>query len=141
MEHGFGWCARRPRCAAIAALTAKPCRVSARAYHLQQVGLAAEQMGAAGDVEKQPMRRIERHQRGKTVAPVGDVVQNGGIGGGIGIEHGYLGTDRPRIGQRLANLEPEPRRGIVHRIDLQCVVLFGDDDGGIVATPVVAARL
>ena len=73
----------------------------------QQVGLAAEQMGAAGDVEKQPMRRIERHQRGKTVAPVGDVVQCFGIGGRIGVEHCYVGTDRPRIGQRLADLEPD----------------------------------
>ena len=32
-------------------------------------GLAAEQMHAAGDVEKQAVRGIERHQRGETVAP------------------------------------------------------------------------
>ena len=102
------------------------------AYRLQQRGLAAEQMRAAGDVEEQTMRRIERHQRGETVAPVGDVVQGFGVGGRIGVEHFYLWTDRPRVGQRQADLEPEPRRGIVHRIDLQRVVLLGDDDGGIV---------
>lgn len=45
------------------------------AQKLQQRRLAAEQMGAAGDVEKQAMRRIERHQRRKAVAPVGDIVQ------------------------------------------------------------------
>ena len=45
------------------------------AKHLHQRGLAAEQMGAAGDVEKQPMRRIQRHQRREAVAPVGDVDQ------------------------------------------------------------------
>ena len=50
-------------------------------------GLAAEQMGAAGDVEKQAMRSIERHQRREAVAPVGDVIQRPGVGGFIGIEH------------------------------------------------------
>ena len=37
-------------------------------------------MGAAGDVEKQPMRRIERHQRREAVAPVGDVVERLAVG-------------------------------------------------------------
>ena len=57
------------------------------AQHLHQRRFAAEQMGAAGDVEKQAMRGIERHQRREAVAPVGDVVQQAGVGGFIGIEH------------------------------------------------------
>ena len=72
---------------AIAALTAKPCRGQRAAHHLHQRGLAAEQMGAAGNVEKQAMRGIQRHQRGEAVAPVGDIVQRLGVGGLIGIEH------------------------------------------------------
>ncbi len=50
-------------------------------------GLAAEQMGTAGDVEKQAMRRIDRHQRRETIAPVGNGIQRPGVGGFIGIEH------------------------------------------------------
>ncbi len=110
----------------------KPLPRQRSAYRLHQRGLAAEQMRAAGDVEKQTMRRIERHQRRKTVAPVGDVVQGFAIGGRIGVEHFYMRTDRPRIGQRQADLKPETRGGIVQRVNLQRVVLLGDDDGGIV---------
>ena len=50
-------------------------------------GLAAEQMHAAGDVEKQAVRRIERHQRGKAVAPFGDGIQRVSVGGFVGIVH------------------------------------------------------
>ncbi len=57
------------------------------AQHLHQRRFAAEQMGAAGDVEKQAMRGVERHQRREAIAPVGDVVQQAGVGGFIGIEH------------------------------------------------------
>ena len=50
-------------------------------------GLAAEQMHAAGDVEKQAVRGIERHQRREAVAPIGDGVQRVGVGGFVGIVH------------------------------------------------------
>ena len=82
------------------------------AHDLQQRGLAAEQMGAAGDVEKQPMRRIERHQRREAVAPVGDVVQRLAVGGLVGVEHRQFGTDRAGIGERQAD-----RRGRSARPD------------------------
>ena len=71
----------------MAALTAKPCTVSTLAHQSHHRGLAAEQMGTAGDVEKQAMRRIDRHQRRETIAPVGDGIQRPGVGSFIGIEH------------------------------------------------------
>ena len=52
-----------------------------------QRAFAAEQMGAAGDVEEQAMWSIERHQRREAVAPVRDIIQCPGIGRFIGIEH------------------------------------------------------
>ena len=88
---------------AIAALTAKPRRAQRAAHDLQQRALAAEQMGAAGDVEIQPMRRIERHQRREAVAPVGDVIERLGVGDLIGIEHRQFGTDGAGIGERQAD--------------------------------------
>ena len=115
---------------AIAALTTKPCRVSAPHRVCSSARFAAEQMGAAGDVEKQPMRGIERHQRREAIAPVGDIVQRLGVGDLIGIEHRQFRTDRAGIGERQADLEAGARRDIIERIDLQRVVLFGDDDGG-----------
>ena len=115
---------------AIAALTAKPCRVQRAAQHLHQRRFAAEQMGAAGDVEKQAMRGIERHQRREAVAPVGDVVQQVGVGGFIGIEYPYLRTDRAGIGERQADFEAKTRGGVIQRRNLQRVVLPGDDNAG-----------
>ena len=106
---------------AIAALTAKPWRVSAPVSVPQQRRLAAEQMGAAGDVEEQPVRRIERHQRREAVAPVGDVLQRLAVGGFIGVVHGEFGTDGAGIGERQADGETgarPPRRG--HRAAARC---------------------
>ena len=91
---------------AIAALTAKPCTVSAPHSSLQQRGLAAEQMGAAGDVEKQAMRRIERHQRREAVAPVGDVVERLGVGRLVGVDGP---SDAGQIARALASGRPIAR--------------------------------
>ena len=88
-------------------------------------------MGATGDVEKQAMRGIERDQRREAVAPVGDIVQGRGVGSRIGVEHFQMRTDRPRVGERQTDLEAETGGSIIQRVNLQRVVLLGDDDGGI----------
>jgi len=76
------------------------------------------------------MRRIERHQRGETVAPVGDVVEQFGIMRLIRVEHDKMRADGPGICQRHADVEAIMRRRVVERIKLQRVMLFGDDDAG-----------
>jgi hypothetical protein len=76
------------------------------------------------------MRGIERHQRREAIAPVGDIAKRLGIGDRIGIEHRQFRTDRAGIGERQADLEAGTRREIVERIDLQRVVLLGDNDVG-----------
>ena len=109
----------------------------------QQRRLAAEQMGTAGDVEEQPVGRIERHQRREPVAPVGDIFQRLAIGGLVGIEHRQFRTHRAGIGQRQADVEVEPRRRIVDGINHERIVLLGDNDAwrivrtllGIVPSP------
>ena len=95
-------------------------------------GLAAEQMHAAGDVEKQAVRGIERHQRGEAVAPFGNGVQRVGVGGFIGIVHPHLRADGAGIGERQADIEAETRGRVVERKNLQRVVLLGDDDAGFI---------
>ncbi len=97
---------------------------------LQQRTLAAEQMGAAGDVEIEPMRRIERHQRREAVAPVGDIVERLAVGDFIGVEHRQLRADRTGIGKRQADRESGVHSGFVERMDQNGVVLLGDDDAG-----------
>ena len=115
---------------AIAALTAKPRRRQRAAHDLQQRAFAAEQMGAAGDVEIEPMRRIERHQRRKAVAPVGDVIERLAVGDLVGVEHRQLGADRAGIGERQADREAGAHGQIVERVNQNGVVLLGDDDAG-----------
>jgi len=90
-------------------------------------------MGAAGDIEKQAMRGIQRHQRREAVAPVGDGIQRVSVGGFIGIEHKQMRTDGTGIGQWQADLKTEMGRGVIQRGNLQRVVLFGDDDAGLFA--------
>ena len=107
---------------------AAPCQRAA--HDLQQRALAAEQMGAAGNVEIQPVRRIERHQRREAVAPVGDIVERLSVGDLIGVEHRQFGADGAGIGERQADREAGAHGQIVEGIDQQRVVLLGDDDAG-----------
>ena len=65
-------------------------------------------MRAAGDVEQQPVRRIEADQRRVAVAPVGDRFEQAPVGLRIGIRDGELRIHRARVGERHAGLEPEP---------------------------------
>ena len=104
------------------------------ADRLQHRSLAAEQMRATADVEKQAMRRIERHQRREAIAPVGNVVQRPAVGRLVGIEHLHVRDDGARIGERQADIEAEARRCIVQCKNLQRIVLLGDDDAGPVGS-------
>jgi hypothetical protein len=87
-------------------------------------------MGAAGDVEQQAMRGIERHQRGETVAPFGDGVQRVRVGSFIGIIDPHLRTDGAGIGERQADFEAKLGSRIVERKNPQHVVLPGNDNAG-----------
>jgi hypothetical protein len=95
--------------------------------------LAAEQMCATGDIEEQPVRGIERHQRREAVAPIGDVAERLRIGHDIGVEHTQIRTHRPRIGQRLADVQAEALGGLVQRMDHQRIVVLDDDDARLIA--------
>ena len=106
----------------------------------QQRRLAAEQMGAAGDVEEQPMRRIERHQRREAVAPVGDIFQRLAIGGLVGVIDRQFGTNGAGIGERQADGETGTGSRFVDGIEHQRVVLFRDDDARKFIQPVVCRR-
>ncbi len=110
----------------------KPLRGQDAAQQPHHRGLAAEQMRAAGDIEKQAVRGIERHQRGEAVAPTGNGVQRVSIGGFIGIVHLHLGADGAGIGERQPDIETETRGRVVERKNLQRVVLPGDDDTGLI---------
>ena len=132
---------RTDRCAGNRGADGKALPRQRAANHLHQFGFAAEQMRATGDVEEQAVRGIQRHQRREAVAPVGDGVQCLRIRGLVGIEYLYVRADRAGIGQRQAHFKPETGRGIVECGNLQRVVLFGDDDAGLVSTQhVVVAR-
>ena len=80
----------------------------------RQRRLAAEQMRAAGDVEQQPVRRIEPDQRRIAVAPVGDRFEQREVGMRVRIRDRDPRMHRARVGERHADLEAERRRGVVH---------------------------
>ena len=67
--------------------------------------LAAMQMGDAGDVQQQPVRRVERRQRGDAARPMGEAAQPGGIGLRRMRVQRDLGQDGLGIGQGLAGAE------------------------------------
>jgi hypothetical protein len=65
----------------------KTLRAQARHTSAHQRGFAAEQMGAAGDVEKQPCGESSATKRREAIAPFGDVIECLCVGNFIGIEH------------------------------------------------------
>ncbi len=89
---------------------------------------AAEQMRTTGDVEEEPVGRVEANQRRIAVAPVGDRCKQSGVGIGIGIGRRQRRIHGARIGQRQARQETQARGGIVHRGDPQRGFHRSDDD-------------
>ena len=68
----------------------------------KQAGLAAEEMSAAGDVEHQPVRGIERHQRRETLAIGRKPGQEPLVLLGLGGQGGQVRDAGARIGQGQA---------------------------------------
>ena len=66
-------------------------------------GLAAEQMRAAGNVEHQPVGRLEPDQRCVAVAPVGDRFEQREVRMLVGIRDPDLRIHRACVGQRHAD--------------------------------------
>lgn len=91
--------------------------------------LAAEEMGAAGDVEHDARGCVDPDQRGVAVAPVGDRVEQPLVGRGIARRDLERGMARARIGKRRADREAQARGRIVHRRDPQRALdHVGDDE-------------
>jgi len=76
------------------------------------------------------MRRIERHQGGEAIAPVGDVFERLAVGDLVGVEHREFRADRAGIGERQADREAGADGCFVQRMDQDGVVLLGNDDAG-----------
>ena len=97
----------RMKVEATAALTIKPRRPSASHSNLQQRAFAAEQMRAAGNVEMQTVRWIERHQRREAVAQSAMSFER--LARPQPRQHrtpSTVGTDRRGIGERQPDRRP-----------------------------------
>ena len=81
-------------------------------------------MGTAGDVEKQAVRRIDRHQRGEAVAPVGNGIQRLASAASSASYTRKCGQMARALASGRPILEAEMRGGIVERENLQRVVFL-----------------
>jgi hypothetical protein len=91
--------------------------------------LAAEEMGAAGDVEHDARGRIDPDQRGVAVAPVGDRFEQPLVGRGIARRDLQRGMARACIGKRKTDREAQARGCVVQRRDPQRALdQVGDDE-------------
>ena len=75
--------------------------------------LASEQMGAAADVEQQPVRRIESDPRGQKIRPVPQGAQQRRFPGFVGGLDRKIRADRASVGQRKAGVQPVFPRDLV----------------------------
>ena len=76
--------------------------------------LAIREMRASRDVEQQPVRRIERHERRPAIGIVGQALEQAVIGGGVEIGDDERRHAGARIGERQAGREAEGERRLVH---------------------------
>ena len=77
----------------------------ARQDVVEHGAFAAEKMGAAGDVEKQAVGPVQRHQRGVAVAPVGEAFEQAAVGLRIGFDDVDRRMHGARIGDAHAALQ------------------------------------
>ena len=95
--------------------------------------LAAEETGAAGDVEEKRVGAVGHDARGEAVGPAREALQREGVGGGVGGADDHAGHDGAPVGQGHAGGEAGPRGAGVGRVDDQPVVALGDGDEGVAA--------
>ncbi len=88
--------------------------------------LAAEEMGAARDVEDQPVGRLDRDHRREAAAEERDLLEEAFVGLGIGRGGGERGDAGAGVGERQAGAEPQLRRRPVHGLDAQRALRLGD---------------
>ena len=110
---------------------AKALRGQSRQQVAGERRLTAEQMRAAGDVEKQAVGWIETDQRCIAVAPVGDAFEQPAVGLEIGFDHRQLRIHGAGVGQAQADLQSEPRGLVGQRGDALRALDRGDDDEAV----------
>ena len=94
-----------------------------------QLVLAAVKMRAAADVEQQAVGSVDRHQRRVAQAPVGDILQQRGVGLGVFLDRLQRRMHGARLRQRETRVQAEPFRRLVD----------GDDQLGIAALAVMTS--
>lgn len=87
-------------------------------------------MSDAGDVEHQPIAPIERDERREAGAEVGEALEELRFRFRVGLDRNEGGMARPRVGERQAGREAEPRGASVDADETLRVSDLGDDDEG-----------
>ena len=93
--------------------------------------LAAEEMGAARDIEPEPIGAVDGDQGRIAAAPIGEPRERRRIAGAVGREDGEIGPERPGIGQRQAGQDALGRRGAIGRHDEEPAAELLDGDRGL----------
>jgi hypothetical protein len=128
-----GECARAIGCAGDCGAQSETDPLQTRPDHLQQRRFSAQEMLAPGDVEDQPVRRIEGNERGPAVAVIGQTLQEQGIGRRIEIRDGKAHYAGPCIGERQPRPEPEPEGACIDGCEPQRPLdVLGEDERGLI---------
>ena len=86
-------------------------------------------MGAAGDVEKKPVGRVDRDQRRVAVAPVGQRLEQPAVGLRLGFDHIDRRMHGAGVGDAHAGLELQRLSPLVESRDpLRVAVAMTDDE-------------
>jgi hypothetical protein len=78
----------------------KACPLQSLAEASAQLGLAAKQVIASGNVEQQPVRCIDHHDRREPVAILGDALEQSSIRDAIHLLDAKIRITRPGVGKR-----------------------------------------
>lgn len=102
---------------------------------------AAEEVDAAGDVEKEPVLSAQRDQRRIAVAPVGKAFQKPAIGLRLRLDHLQPGMHGARVGHPHARAQPEGGGRLVEGCDALRVVLAVADGERLAGACALTPRL
>ena len=97
--------------------------------------LAAVKMRAAANVEQQTVGRIASHQRRVAQAPVGDALEQRGVGLGVFLDRFQRGMHGARLRQRHAGLGAQSLRRVIDGGEQFGITALAVDDCCVIPPP------
>ncbi len=115
---------RRARCRRNCGACAEALRAQSRYDLVTEIFFAAKQVLATGNIEKQTLRRINDHNRRKTLTPGGNIIERARVFFRLCFHRFQFWLHRTRVSQRHCEVQPKLACARIHAFQLKGAILL-----------------